>query len=257
MNLLKSSNSVIKGAIKCMNNYLKANSRINNLDGDYELEFYLNNSFKNSFKVSGSEEVISRCLTVYEKFLSDNINKENFDSFEKALENPKSIRVLYSPSGVVCVELILKIASSDSSHDEIYTLKIDVYEKERLKNEVCDYISSKELDGEQKEYILDMFEENNVYSKNLDCILETLKEEIITLIPEWNLKDLIKDGGYTIIDVINNDFSKDILNLMDKNNEIYRIYKDVISVKKIEDGYAITFCDDIIHKIEYKIELCI
>lgn len=256
MNLLKGSNNVIKSAVKRMNDCLKANDRISNLDGDYELEFYLNNSFKNSFKVSSSKEIISGCLATYEKFLNDNLSKDNLDSFENALEDSESIRVLYSPSGIVSVDLRLKIVLNGSC-DKDYTLEMCIYEKEKLKNEVCNYISNKGLIGEQKEYILDMFKENKVYSKNLDCILETLKEDIIDLIPEYNLRDLIKDGEYTIVDVLKNDFSEDILNLMDKDSEIYRIYKDVISVIKIEDGYAITFCDDIIHKIEYKIELCI
>lgn len=253
MHRLKGLNNLVEYALKCMDDCLKSDKKISALDGDYELEFYLNNSLEGSLKVKNSEEIISGCLNIYEKFLYDKINEETYRGFKKAIENPMSRRVLHAPGGII----VVRVVNEDVSFNKWYTLEIFIYKKEKLENEVCEYISNKNLIGEQKEYILDMFKENRVYSKNLDCILESLKDDIIDLIPEDILKDLIRDKGYTIVDVINNDLSQDILSLINKDSEIYRIYKDVISVIKIENGYAITFCGDIIHKIEYKLELTI
>lgn len=256
MSMLKNSKNIINNSINCVKYYLDSDSRINNLQEDYELEFYLDNSFKDSFKVNGPKEIISRCLSIYEKFLNENVYKDKIEDFEEDLDVSEIIGVSCNQNGVVNIKINLKIVSSDNSfYKKDYTIEMYVYEKDRLKNEVYDYITNKGLSEEQKNHILDIFEENRVYYKNLECILEILKEEIKDLMPEYILRDLIKDGDYTLTDVVKTDFSEDILNLIDKNNEIYKIYKDVVSVKKTEDGYAIMFCNDIIHKIKYKIEL--
>lgn len=252
MILLNKIDCVIKDFIKCTEDYLIKNEKIKNLDRDYTLEFYLNNTLEYERDVKQGREIIAGCLTVYEQFLHKILNEQNIEGFEKFLNKSDFIQILQSPSGVISFNLELKVDECNC-----YFLDIYVYEKRNRKEEILKYISDKKLNNEQGKYILDMFKENEVFSKNLDSILEDLKEEISSSICRFSLKNLIKDNGYTILDLVNQDLSEDILGLISKSSNIYRVYKDVISVVKREDGYSILFCDDVIHEIKYNLELFI
>ena len=254
MVLVKSIDDVIENRVLDVNNYLRRNESIKNINDDYTVEIYLNDLLVYSKDIYNAEDMISSYLEFYKRLLKDNLNANNIESFEKAIKKSDVFKVLSGSSEVINIYSLVKVLGEDLSNYKSLELDTYIYKKNKRKEDLLRYLSSKNLKEEQKQYLLNIFEESEVYSKSLDCVLENLKEDIIGLICRFDLKDLINDNGYTLIDLINKDLSEEILNLIDKENEVYRLYEDVISVIKLDFGYGIIFCGDIIKKIKYNIE---
>ena len=255
MELETNVQSIIKNAILDVKNKLNQDDNLKAIEGEQVLEFYADDSMVYDRKVDGAQDVVSSYLAYYEKYLNGILNEANADSFDYFMKNEACIKVYYSPSGVLNINSKFRIFDKKIIKFHNFELDAFVYDKNKREKELSEYLSSKRFTVEQRRYIKEMFKESRVYTRDINSVMEGIQEEILDAMNEINLKDLIYYLGYTISDLIVYDLSEDILKLIDDSNEVYSLFKEFVSVKKIESGYVVMFSEEVIKEIKYKIEL--
>lgn len=237
--------------VMCTENYLNSIREGVNIEKGDTIEFYIDGMFYCDVKIQDKKDVISQCLSFYRNLCCEILCVNNHELKYTNLKENLKTQVFNSPRGILHINSIFDLNFSKNCID------IYVYDKEKNKNEILEYVKNNNLNEAQKEYIMNSFNKNDAYNNDLSSILDDIKKEVLDAINKSDLKNLISDMGYTIFDLINKDISEDIISLIDKNSEIYNVYRNLISVVKVEYGYLIMFCDDILYEIKYNIELCI
>ncbi len=254
MVLNQNRKDIISEVLLAVEKSLRDNKDVFKMAENKVVELYLNDS-KLKKEVENPKDVISEYIVKLDEFLNIYIHDDTVESFDKNINVKELVYVRVNPSEIIEIEFTLRLFNKKINAYETNELICYIYDREKEKKEVLEYIDRKGLNEEQKSYILDEFEENFPASKNLESITENLKESLLDSFCKLDLKELINNSKLEIKDVIEKDLSLDILNLIRKDSEILKIFKDVISVEKVSNGYNLLFCGDIVQEITYSIEL--
>lgn len=138
-------------------------------------------------------------------------------------------------------------------NNEIISLldyKIYSYNKDKVISELLDFANTNNFNDDQKLFLEEYIEETKPDSIHLDNFIYIFEEALTNSLNIQHLSELLEA---TIESAFNYDYSKDIYNILIKEDCTLNLFKDKLKVSKCENGYNIYLGDRHLKNIQYKL----